>query len=160
MAGLKALYEELGFTHVVTYIQSGNVIFQTKKKSDTALAAQLETAIKAQYGFDVPVVIRTVPEMKAVIANNPFLDEKDTDIERTYVTFLAEVPSEAALAKAATYNYTPDRFIIKGKEVYLHIPVSYGETKLSNTFLEKVLNVPATTRNWRTVNKLAGLGDA
>lgn len=160
MAGLKALYEELGFTNVVTYIQSGNVIFQTKKKSDTALATQLETAVKATYGFDVPVVIRTVAELKEIIQNNPFLQEKELDMEKAHITFLATAPSQEALAKAATYDYSPDRFIIKGKEVYLHVPGSYGETKLSNTFFEKVLKVSATTRNWRTVNKLAELAEA
>lgn len=158
MADLKTLYESLKLKDVVTYIQSGNVIFKTSDKADDkTLAAKIEKAISKKYGFEVPVIVRSAEEMQAVLKNNPLLKDKTVNPERTYVTFLSEPPSKEALAALSKTDFSPDRFIVTGKEIYLFVPVSYGETKLSNNFFEKKLKVTATTRNWKTVNKLAEL---
>jgi uncharacterized protein (DUF1697 family) len=160
MADLKALFEALKFTGVQTYIQSGNVIFKTKEEDDTLLAAKIEKAIAKKYGFEVPVIIRTTAELASVISRNPLLKNKKVNMERVYVTFLAGVPEKAKAAEIEKLSFAPDEFIIDGKEVFLHIPVAYGETKLSNNFFEKKLKVTATTRNWATVNKLYELASA
>src|SRR5436305_14052468 len=82
MTDLKALYESLGFEDVVTYIQSGNVIFKTGKKiADTELAAVIEQAIFEKYKFHVPVITRTAEEIKQVISINPFVKDKAVDTE-------------------------------------------------------------------------------
>ena len=155
MSDLKALYESLLFEDVITYIQSGNVIFKGEgKSSDEAIAKKIEKAIDKKYGFRVPVIIRRKKELQGIISNNPFLKDKDIDIKRLHVTFLSGTPDTANIESIENIDFSPDRFIIKGKEIYLHIPVSYGETKLSNNFFEKKLKVSATTRNWNTVNKL------
>ncbi|MCL5992285.1 MAG: DUF1697 domain-containing protein [Bacteroidetes bacterium] len=160
MADLKALYEELKLKEVITYIQSGNVIFKAEKKlSGTELSKRIEKKIFEKYNFDVPVIIRTISEMKKVLSVNPFLKQKGIDIESLYVTFLAETPMKADLEKIVKLDYTPDKFIIIGKEVYLHCPNGYGRTKLNNNFFENKLKVAATTRNWNTVNKLVEMGD-
>ena len=151
MSDLKALYESLGFKNVVTYIQSGNVIFQFKKETDAKLSQMIEAAISKKYQFDVPVIIRSLEEVEKIIAWNPFLNKKNTVIERLHVTFLAEIPSKEK------FSFPPDEFIIAGKEVFLHTPNGYGNTKLSNNFFENKLKVKATTRNWKTVNKLEEL---
>jgi uncharacterized protein (DUF1697 family) len=64
---------------------------------------------------------------------------------------LSERPTQGALAGLKKLPTTPDQFHVMGQEVFLHCPVSYGETKLSNTAFEKLLSVQATTRNWKTV---------
>lgn len=162
MADLKALYEEnLGFKDVKTYIQSGNVIFKTedgKTASDQELAHKIEKAIAEKYNFQVPVLVRTVDEMKKTLAGNPFIKEnKNIETDKLHVTFLAEEPAKANLEAIKTLDYSPDKFIISGKDVFLYIPDKYGETKLSNKFFETKLKVSATTRNWKTVNKLVEL---
>ena len=158
MADLKALYESLGFTDVVTYIQSGNVIFKTTGKSaEAGLAVKIETAIEARYKFSVPVIIRSTEEIEQIIAANPFLKNQDVSPDKLHVTFLSRKPEKTLADGIALLNDSPDQFIIHGKEVYLHCPGSYGETKLSNTFFEKKLNVTATTRNWKTIGKLLEL---
>ncbi|MDP4283232.1 MAG: DUF1697 domain-containing protein [Bacteroidota bacterium] len=159
MADLKALYESLKFTDVTTYIQSGNVVFKSGEKiSDLDLAKKIETAIEKKYNFQVPVIIRKAEEIEKAISMNPFLKDKNINIEKLHITFLSEIPNESNLKNIKNVDYSPDQFIIEGKEIYLHIPVSYGETKLSNKFFENKLKVIATTRNWKTVNKLFELG--
>lgn len=156
MKDLKAMYEDMGYENVRTYIQSGNVIFETaKKKSDQALAQEIEDKIKATFGFDVPVITRSADEINEVLTHNPFLKRKDIDPAKLHVTFLAETPSKENWEQLKGANYLPDEFIVAGKEVYLHIPVSYGHTKLNNNFWESKLKLTATTRNWKTVGELA-----
>ncbi len=155
MTDLKSLYESLKFTDVTTYIQSGNVCFKTKENlSDIQLSEKIEKAIHKKYEFEVPVIIRNEDELKKIVSANPFLKEKDIDVEKLHVTFFSEMPDKAEMKSIADLDFSPDQFIIKDKEIYLHIPGSYGETKLSNNFFEKKLKVKATTRNWKTVNKL------
>src|SRR3954471_13536569 len=77
MTDLKALYEGLKFKEVITYIQSGNVIFKSKSASDQKLAKRIEDAIYERYGFTVPVIIRTAEEMEHAISANPFLKQSN-----------------------------------------------------------------------------------
>ncbi len=161
MTDLKALYEGLGFKNVTTYIQSGNVICNTGKPlAGKQLAQKIEEAIFKKYGFEVPVIIRTVDEMKNVLAANPLLKEKNIDVEKLHVTFLEEAPSADRIKLTKDLDYSADKFIILGKEVYLYCPNGYGTSKLSNTFFESKLQVKATTRNWKTVNQLVALAKA
>jgi len=156
MTGLKELYEKLAFKKVTTYIQSGNVIFNTsKRESDQALVKKIEAAIFKKYKFEVPVIIRTLAEMEKVVSVNPLVKQKNINIERLHVTFLSDNPRPEHLKIMETINYPPDQFIIIEKEIYLHCPNGYGISKLSNNFFENKLKVIATSRNWRTVNKFA-----
>lgn len=155
MADLKILFEELQFREVQTYIQSGNVAFKSASKlSDIKLADKIEKAIFKKYNFEVPVITRTKEEMEKIIATNPFVKKKNIDPKKLHVTFLSELPKKENVESVNKADFSPDEFIIEGKEIYLHIPESYGETKLSNKFFENKLKVTATTRNWNTVNKL------
>ncbi|HEX8278435.1 MAG TPA: DUF1697 domain-containing protein [Segetibacter sp.] len=157
MAGLKALYEELKFKEVVTYIQSGNVIFKTGETSAGSILKTIEKAIADRYHFHVPVIVRSLPEMARIISANPFLKENDIDIEKLHVTFLAEAPEFSKIESLKNVQHPPDKFIIAENDIYLYCPGGYGNTKLSNNFFENKLKVTATTRNWKTVNKLVGL---
>ena len=155
MSDLKVLYQSLQFKDVETYIQSGNVVFKSDTKfSDTEMAKEIEKAIEKKYGFQVPVIIRRKKELQNIISDNPFLKDKNIDTKKLHVTFLSNLPDKTNIESIGNIDFLPDQFIIKGKEIYLHIPESYGETKLSNNFFEKKLKVSATTRNWNTVNKL------
>ncbi len=156
MADLKVLYEGLHFKEVSTYIQSGNVVFKTATKlPDIKLAQKIEQAIYGKYNFEVPVIIRSKEEIGKIIATNPFVKEKNIDLKKLHVTFLSEFPKKENIEIVNKSDFSPDQFIIEGKEIYLHTPCGYGNTKLSNTFFEKKLKTKATTRNWNTVNKLS-----
>jgi uncharacterized protein (DUF1697 family) len=152
MADLKTLYEELGFTNVVTYIQSGNVVFENPQNINMEQA--IGQKIFEKYAFEVPIIIRTLDELASLIDKNPFLKEENIQIDKLHVTFLADLPQAILLDKMQTLNYALDRFTVLEKEAYLYCPDGYGNTKLTNSFFESKLKVTATTRNWKTVNEL------
>ncbi len=152
MADLKLLFEELGFSNIITYIQSGNVLFNSNTENEL-LADQIEQAITANFGFDVPVIVRSAIELKKAIDTNPFYDA-DADVNKLHLSFLKEKPTAENLQHTVSYNYEPDKFVIDGKEVFIFCENKYHESKLTNLFFEKKLKVGATTRNWKTVLKL------
>lgn len=154
MSQLKSLYEDLGFKKVLTYIQSGNVIFRSDKNSGHSLEQIIEKKISETLNLDVPVIIRQLPEIGNILTNNPFIKIKGIDIGKLHTTFLNEIPGREVLLNIKKYDYSPDKFFIKDKDVFLYCPGGYGKTRLSNNFFEYKLQVKATTRNWKTVNKL------
>jgi len=150
---IKAL-EELKFSKIRTYIQSGNIIFQCDKTDPSQLAVKIAGKISDHFRFEVPVVIRTLSELEQVSENNPFLVKRTEDVDKLHVTFLSKEPDLVDLRKAEENSFLPDEFIISGKEVYLFCPDGYGRTKLTNTFFENKLKSTATTRNWKTIRQL------
>ena len=109
----------------------------------------------------MPILIRTHAELAKVVATRPFADAPD---EQLYVTFLAGRPEAARVGAFTAAGFEPDRFEVRGMEVYLHFPHGLGRSKLGNETFERKLGVAATTRNWRTVMAMrdltAGRGDA
>jgi len=155
MKELKALYEEAGFQNVQTYIQSGNVVFQSKKSTARTLSRKIETLIREHYAFDVAAVVLSPQELDKVIVGNPFAKEKDFEEGKMYICFLNEAPKQDLVEKIRDVRYGSDRFVINNAIIYLFVPGGYGNTKLNNNFFESKLKVVGTTRNWNTVNKLA-----
>lgn len=155
MADLKALYEVQGFVNVTTYIQSGNVAFESAENDRSKLKETIERAVEKKYKFHVPVGIRTSKELKAIIDCCPYeeakLEENDTKV---LVAFLQSAPSKQEQELLLGYVKEPERLVVKGAEIYLYCPNGYGKSKLSNTFLENKLGISATTRNWKSVKKL------
>jgi uncharacterized protein (DUF1697 family) len=156
MTDLKELYQSLDLKNVKTYIQSGNVVFKHIETSPLELADQIEKKIKEVYDFDVAVFVMTKDELKKIIEKNPY---KNEDINKLYVTVLSEIPPENPIEKIDKAKDESEKFSISGKEIYLLIPGGYGRTKLSNDFFEKKFNMSATTRNWKTINKLLEIAD-
>jgi uncharacterized protein (DUF1697 family) len=155
MPALQRAFEDLGHADVVTYIQSGNVVFESASKSATALARAIEARIAKDLGCDVAVLLRSKAELARVVRSNPFLPQADP--ARVHVTFLAEKPDAALVRAVNDYDAKGDAFVVRGRDVYLHTPNGYGNTKINNAFFEKKLNAVATTRNWNSVTKLLEL---
>jgi uncharacterized protein (DUF1697 family) len=153
MAALRQTFESLGHEGVTTYLQSGNVIFRSSSDDPTALAGELATAIAADLGVSPRVLLRTWTEIASVVDNNAFL-QRERDITKLHVTFLAEFPSLPDRERLKRPDGESANFAVVGREVYLHCPDGYGRTKLNNAFIERRLGVAATTRNWKTVSKL------
>lgn len=157
MADLKNLYESLGLAGVETYVQSGNVIFESNETDIQKLRDSIESQIEATFGFSVPVLMRSAEDFRRIIQSHPFKNEEPT---RVLVTFLYEQPDQSKLVDLSHYEDKVDKFAIGEQEIFLFCPGGYGKTKLSNTFLEKKLGVTATTRNWKSVNALYGMASA
>jgi uncharacterized protein (DUF1697 family) len=152
MKDLVILYESLGLKNVRTYVQSGNVIFDSAPQDTKELASMIETRVEQVFKFSAAAVIRTPDELGKIIKDNPFLKESGIDTKNLYVTFLSDKPEKPD--SIMEMQSTPDKFRILNKEVYLHCPNGYGRTKYSNDFFEKKLGLTAITRNWNTVNVL------
>lgn len=159
MEDLRNLYSNLGFTKIESYIQSGNVIFQSKEKNTAKLENLISEKIKEVYDYDVPVIVLTIKELQNIIKNNPFLNRKEIDIKRIYITFLSAEPGDKLLNPIEKEKFKPDEFEFGDKAVYLYIPDSYAKTKLSNNFFEKLLTTKATTRNLRTSIKILEIAE-
>lgn len=154
MADLRATFEAAGGTDVVTYIQSGNVVFDHPSRSTAKLAVQLGSAVTKASGFDVELVVRTARELDTVIAESPFAGAAP---ETMHVMFLAERVNAAALASIEPATFVPDRFVIAGRELYVSTPNGLGNSKLAATLLRHKALAGATYRNWKTVLALAAL---
>jgi uncharacterized protein (DUF1697 family) len=155
MSDLRDLFAGLGAEDVSTYVQSGNVVF-TSRERPKALIPAIETRLERDLGVGVTVLLRTQAELGSVVSGNPFGNGK-YDPGKLHVTFLADRPEPARVRRLDPTRSKPDEFRVAGKEVYLHCPHGYGRSKLTNAFFEKHLGVAATTRNWKTVTKLADL---
>ncbi len=156
MNELRASFEALGCTDVTTYIQTGNVLFTSEPKSDKGLAAAIEERLAEDFGDAPAVLVRSTADLRRVGTSSPYA-KAGADPARHHVTFLATVPTKAALAALALPPSGRDELIIDGKEIYVHTPDGYANTKYTGTFLERRLGVVSTTRNWNTVTKLSEL---
>jgi uncharacterized protein (DUF1697 family) len=156
MDALRAMFEDLKFTNVKTYIQSGNVIFQYKKTDCKSLENIISQKIKEEFTFDVPVIVITKEDFENIYNNNLFVNDHNKDIQKLHVTFLSQIPNQLNINKIAG-NFAPDEFIFNETAIYLYCPEGYGSTKLNNNFFESKLKVTATTRNWKTVTELMQL---
>jgi len=147
MPDLTRVVEGLGGRDVRTYLQSGNVVYAGPKKIATAL----EQALLDELGVRSPVLVRSAAELSAVVAAKPY----SADGKAVSVTFLADRPAANALSSVDPAAFGTDRFVVTGREIYLHTPGGYGRSKLNNSFWERKLSTVATTRNWNTVVALA-----
>ncbi len=159
MVDLKSLYESLGFSSVQTYVQSGNVVFFNKDPDPVHITAQIESTVQHKFSSTIPVFTRTPAEFQRLVDTNPFIHGRSEDLSKLHVTFLYHSPSESDITRLAGFKDPVDEYFIGEQEIFLFCPNGYGRTKLSNTFFEKKLSVPATTRNWNTVTTLLAMAE-
>ncbi|WP_339317729.1 DUF1697 domain-containing protein [Paenibacillus sp. FSL R10-2734] len=158
MQDLKTMFQSIGFQNVRTYIQSGNVLFESDEESKSLLSGVIERQIQEVFGFDVSVIIRTLAELENTIANNPFQLSEPEDFKRWYVSFLPAEPSAEALDKLRIYEEGPDKIRFVGREMYVLYEVSVSQSPLFKVPFDKILGMSITARNWNTVNKLVAMG--
>ena len=160
MTDLAALFSDHGFIRPETFIQSGNVIFSTEKELPAPEIAQVvETAIHDTFGYDVPVMLRTVSQIRNMLSSNPFLSEINFDPAKMAVIFLHDDLIESQIQKVADVDYPPDKFKIIGNEIYTFCPNGFGKTKLYTNFFENKMKVKGTARNWKTITTLLGMAE-
>ena len=147
MADLRELLNDLQFKNVQTYIQSGNIILESALDK-TAICNQIKNRIQEKFGFDVPVLARTISEWENAIEKYPFSTENEKIVA---FAFLNQVSNEKTID---IKNIEGDKYKIIDDIVYLYCPSGFGKTKLTNNIIEKKLNLIATTRNLRTTLKL------
>lgn len=144
--------EAAGFTDVATYINTGNVRFDTTMRSRARIETALEKAYLEEAGFAVPTIVFTTKELTAIAAHAATLGE----CERHYVSLLKEAPGKAAIEQMEAASTEREVARVKDRAVHLlYHGANYGsDAKLTNAQVEKLLGV-ATNRNLTVVSALA-----
>jgi uncharacterized protein (DUF1697 family) len=153
MHDLVKMFSGLGCEDVRTYIQSGNVIFRAPSALSAGIPGLIAAQIAKSFGYRTPVVLRTAGQLGEVIRNNPFLESGAAE-QTLHALFLADLPSPHLVGELDPHRSTPDAFIVRGREVYLHLPNGVARSKLTNDYFDSKLATTSTGRNWRTVIKL------
>ncbi|HEY9178596.1 MAG TPA: DUF1697 domain-containing protein [Flavipsychrobacter sp.] len=157
MVHLKQLFEGMGFKNVATYIQSGNVYFETAKSPNEALAKKIEKHLLKELGFEVETMVRTIDELKAIADKDPYKKIEDDGNAVVYLGFLSDEPAKEQQKLLLTFNSEIDECTIKGKEIYILRYRDRGKARFENKLIENKLKVKCTMRNRKTLYKLLEL---
>ncbi|HEX3270882.1 MAG TPA: DUF1697 domain-containing protein [Ktedonobacterales bacterium] len=157
---MKALAEEFvaaGCKDVRTFIQSGNVIFSAPPDHDEDLLARLLCErLAKRFNYNAPLVLRATEELRAAVANNPYLALGAPE-DSLHVMFLTATPEAEAVKKLDPDRSPGDEYQVIVREIYLRLPNGMARTKLTNAYFDSKLGVTSTARNWRTTTKLLEL---
>jgi uncharacterized protein (DUF1697 family) len=154
---LAGLFETLGFSRVSTFIASGNVLFETKSKDESALSKRIENHLEKSLGYEVDTFLRTAEEIQRTAAFEPF-EKSSGEGDRIHVIFCREALPESIAAKLGGIKTDVDEFCVEGREVYWLCRVRIPDSKVWSLPELKALKLPTTTmRNRTSVQKLAAL---
>ncbi len=159
MADLRAMCEGLGRRDAQTYIQSGNLVFRAGTRELANAAAALEGAIEKKCGFRPRVVVRTLDELRAVVAQSPFASRRGLLTDRLLVMFLTAPHAASAQRTLDAIGDVPEEVRLAGREAYLYFPNGIARPKLPMATVERAVGVPGTCRNWNTIGKLVEMGE-
>ena len=155
MKELVALFKAAGASSVETYIQSGNVVFEAVEAG--ACVAAVTAGIARVYGYPGRIVLRSADELRKAYRGNPFAGSAmptGNQADALHVYFLADWPEKTAVVGLDANRSPGDSFVVKGREIYLHLPRGMARTKLTNAYFDGRLKTVSTARNWKTVGKL------
>jgi uncharacterized protein (DUF1697 family) len=152
MKELKRVLEKNGCVDVLTYIQSGNVLFNSPISDSARLEKHLSACISRSHGFAPRVLVLTPSGLETAAAGNPFA-QAETNPQSVHLFFLSQAPKKPALESLDSLKTPTEAFALKGRTFYLYTPDGFGTSKLAKR-AERLLGVDATARNWRTVTTL------
>jgi uncharacterized protein (DUF1697 family) len=152
MKDLASIFELLDARNVKTYIQSGNVVFQSASKDISSFSKRLGIEVRERHGFEPHILVIGLSEVETAIMNNPF-PGAESEPSSLHLGFLAFAPKNPDLKKLESLKKDSEQFCLIGSIFYLHAPEGVGRSKLAASS-EKLLGVPMTDRNWNTVCKL------
>lgn len=154
MEALREIFAALKLKNVSTYIQSGNVFFDSPETDAAKLRQKIEKHLLKSLGFEVETILRTDEEIAAVIKYDAFKKMKAGEGASTYVDFLSEEPNKEKKDLITALSNEVDQYLFKGKELYIVVYKDKGKSNATNAMIERKLKLFATMRNWNTVNKL------
>ncbi|MDH5380973.1 MAG: DUF1697 domain-containing protein [Cyclobacteriaceae bacterium] len=157
MEDLRSALGHLDFKNVQTYIQTGNIVFESDQSDAKLIEEKIRKVISDKFQFDVPVVVRSRQEIEDIISKNPFAKKHPESQKGYYFTLLSEFPAQENKEKLNTYQFNNEEYMLLDKTVYFFTASGYGKVKMNNNFFEKILKVEATTRNFNTITKMIKL---
>jgi len=159
-ADLRDFALNLGFTEARTLLQSGNLIVDGGSGGGAELERRLESAAASRLGIAIDFIVRTAAEWRAVIDHNPFAEAAADDPSHLLIFFLKVAPPSAAVDDLRASIVGREVLHVHGTQAYFTYPDGIGESRLTNTVIERRLGVRGTGRNWNTVQKIAALAEA
>ena len=153
MEKLREVFASLGFQNIKTYIQSGNVIFETDETNGDKLSAKIESAVEKEF-FKTNVMVRSAEEIRDAVKNNPFAGE-EFDEKLFHLVFLSEKLPDEKAEMLLSNNRETEKFAVRNREVYCLLRDGVADSLLGKKYIDNKLKTPATARNWRTVNKIS-----
>ncbi len=157
MADLRACIAGLGFGHVRTLLQSGNVVFEADGRTATSLEALLEREVAKRLALTTTFFVRTAAQWRQIVDRNPFTNEAERDPGHLLVLCLKDAPPTSRVAALETAITGREKVRARGNTLYAVYPDGVGRSKLTVAVIDKMLGTTATGRNWNTVLKLAAL---
>jgi uncharacterized protein (DUF1697 family) len=157
MEDLRRMFGMPGIKNVRTFIQSGNVLFETKEADAAKLTAKIEKQLFKELGYGVEVFLRTKEELEDILQNDPFKKETLSKSLAMYVTFLSEAPTATQKKELEALSNEVDTFRIRNRELYALIVKDGAKSLFTNMFVERKLKQKGTGRNQTTLNKIVGL---
>ncbi|MEY2869483.1 MAG: hypothetical protein RIR01_1974 [Bacteroidota bacterium] len=154
MDALQKMLENMGFTNVITYIQTGNVFVTSEEENPAAVGFKIKQEIFKVFGHDVPVVVINKEDLIACQENNPFIKASEVDTKKLYVAFISMELHKDRIHDLKMSAVKPDEVHIDKNRIFIKYAVSAGKTRLDQKYIEKKLNLTATIRNWNTVTHL------
>jgi uncharacterized protein (DUF1697 family) len=153
METLRKACTALGFENVKTYINSGNMIFETAKSDDKKLAEKIEKAIDKEFSLNIKTMVRSIAEIEDIVKNNPFDGQFENDKD-LHVFFLDEALPAEKREQLLSNNNENEMFATQSREIFCLMRISVLDSLMGKDYIGKKLKVSATARNWRTVNKI------
>jgi uncharacterized protein (DUF1697 family) len=157
MESLRAMHERMGHRQVISYIQSGNVIFVAKASAAT-IARQLTARFAKQFGFAAKVLVVDARQLAAIVAGNPYASIAVERPNTVHVGICQSAPDAAGLTALFTRARTTEAFELGQGVLYLHAPDGFGQSKFASG-MERACGVTMTVRNWRTIQTLSKMAE-
>ena len=154
MDTLREVLANMELKSIKTYIQSGNVVFQSLQTDKRILEQTISDALQRNFGFEVPVLVHNANSLKMILDQCPFQEE---EMLSSYFTLLHDIPKKELIETISKERYPDETFVIKEQCVYFYSKNGYGRAKCNNNFFERKLKVVATTRNYKTMQKLIAM---
>ena len=152
MQDLAKLFESFGFNNVKTYLQTGNILFDSDETDSEKIIKIIDDGIYERLGYRVTIILRTKQELLDIVESNQFKDYEG-DV-KYYLTFLAETPKRTPTLPIRMNDIENEVFKYENNYVFtvgFNVKGRYG---FPNVFIEKEFGVPATTRNWNTILRI------
>jgi len=154
MKELVVALQGIGLQDVRTYIQSGNVVFASRK-SAPQLARLIEACVQENFGLQSPTFVLSVAALARAAAGNPF-PQAEREPKSLHLFFLAQPATAPKLDAMHELKKPSEQFVLDNQVFYLYAPEGFGTSKLPER-VERLLGVRTTARNWRTIGKLLQL---
>jgi uncharacterized protein (DUF1697 family) len=160
MEALRALCSALKFRNAQTYVQSGNVVFETTETDMAAVHKRLAKGFAKEFGFQPTIILRSAQEIRSAMEGNPFAGRRNIEPDKLLVSFLERDPGDEVRARVRSFKSEVEEIRIDGREMYIYFPNGMARPKFSQAALDKVLQTPATGRNWNSVTRLLEMAEA